>query len=657
MVNPVFIIKGDDIRRFPTLNFLEAVNGLFPWVFSFEPKANDFLYVVDGNILADINAISLYNIEEVAFIRGGLDAGNYPFAKRGSFIIRTKSVSGNSTFEFNASTGLVNLRSGGPFYNVNSAFYAYDSARSKGVQHNYQLSYAGKKGKASYYLSGNFAHDQNPPVFLQQIGPTVTDSFNYKQRINVSRFYAATTIPILSSLLFDFHGIADIQRAKIYTSSSYTQGNFLTIKNGTLPERYYTLYSSLNWTINRFFSNKLSFAYSDNKERLEMGSVTNSDLPDVYTGSVMDTTKVKRGYLENNTVYQSMSNQAWKIKAGLSMRYNFFNVRKGHLGLNFLNDLLNSAEGSTYHARMRIITAVPYFSLEYRNLLSFYGGIQFFVEDVGKNGIANLKSSSKRLPYGGAVFSAMNLFSEKKIVNRFDLAFNYSVRNNNLTNYYRLEKKETPDQLSPSLVYYPYTRDDFLKDKLFSLQVTAGFSEDRFIVGTEWFKGKADRFFALMVPTVPASVIYLFGEEETEGISIFGKARLLESKHYSWDMRFNAVKEKRANPYDVRQAGLYYPVTFGLQNNISLTDFFVQLTAVMGLNKEILSVPPGSPGSKKVDDLSISHLLFGYKLILDKKWIREMQVFAQAKNIIASKNKDSYREWPRYIGMGLNVAF
>ncbi len=63
LINPVFIVKGEDIRRFPTLNFLEAVNGLFPWVFSFEPNANDFLYVVDGMIITDINAISLFSIE------------------------------------------------------------------------------------------------------------------------------------------------------------------------------------------------------------------------------------------------------------------------------------------------------------------------------------------------------------------------------------------------------------------------------------------------------------------------------------------------------------------------------------------------------------------------------------------------------------------
>lgn len=658
LINPVFIIKGEDIRRFPTLNFLEAVNGLFPWVFSFEPNANDFLFVVDGNILADINAISLYNIEEVAFVRGGLEAGNYPFAKRGSFIIRTKSKSASASFEFNANTGLVYLKNGSPFRFVNSAFYRYDSARSKGVQQNYQLSYSGKKGKASYFLSGNFAHDQNPPVFLQQVGPTVTDTFNYKQRVNVARFYAATAVPILPSLLFDFQGIADVQRAKIYSSSSYTQGNFLTVKNSVLPERYYTLYSSLNWTINKSFSNKFSFAYSNNNERTKMESTTTSDLPDLVTGSTTDTSKVKRGYIESNTAYESAGNRTWKIKAGLLLRYNFLHFRKGHLGLIFVNDQLNSTEGSIYRDRVKIITGVPYITLNFKNLLSLYGGLQLFVRDL-EFGRWGVKNGSKRLPYGGAVFSVMNLFSQKKVMNRFDLGINYSVRNNNLTDYYRLEKKETPDQLTPAFVYTPDRQDDFLKDKIFSVQATAGFLEDRFMIGTEWFKGKDGRYFALSIPTAPGpSVIYVPGDVDTKGISVFGKAQLLQSKNYSWSIRANAVKQDRKIPYNLTQREIYYPVAVGLQNSLSIGDFFAQMTTVMGFDKEIVLYTSGFPGpSEKVDDLSVSHILLGYKLSLNKKWISDMQVFAQAKNIIASKTKRSYEEWPRYIGMGLNVVF
>jgi hypothetical protein len=658
LINPLFIIKGDDIRRFPTLNFLEAVNGLFPWVFSFEPNANDFLYVVDGNILADINAISLYNIEEVAFIRGGLETGNYPFAKRGSFIIRTKSRSASSSFEFNANTGFQYLKSGRPFPLSNNPFYRYDSTRSKGVFQNYQLSYFGKAGKTNYYFSGNFAYDQTPPVSLQQIAVNGTTYFKYKTRSNLFRIHTGATIPLLPSLRLDLMGIAAFQKAKVYSTNSFTQGNYRTITNSDLPERYYTIYSSLNWTISKFFSNKLSYAYSDNKERLETGSIFTSDLPDVYTGSITDTTKVKRGYIENNTAYQSKDNHTWKIKTGLSLRYNFFNLRKAHLGMNFINNLLNSAEGSTFQGRTRFITAVPYITLAYRSLLSFYGGLQLFVKGIGKNGNPDIKSSSKRLPYGGAVFSLMNLFSQKKMLNRFDLGVNYSERNNNLTDYYRLERKETPDQVSPVSYYSFYAPNDFLKDKLFSLQATAGFLEDRFMIGTEWFKGKDGRFFALTIPTAPgSSVIYTSGNVNTKGIGVFGKAQLLQSRNYSWNLRVNAVKQERIKPYNFVQNEIYYPLTAGLQNNISMADFFVQLTVVMGFNKQSTSLVAGFPTSKKVDELSVSHMLLGYKLSLHKTWISDMQVFIQAKNIIASKNIDSYREWPRYIGIGFNLAF
>ena len=87
---PLITIKGEEIRRFPSNNFLDAVNGLFPWVFSLTPNREDFLFVVNGFLLTDVNSLSLNDIEEITFTRNNLNGGLYPFSRDGTFFITMK---------------------------------------------------------------------------------------------------------------------------------------------------------------------------------------------------------------------------------------------------------------------------------------------------------------------------------------------------------------------------------------------------------------------------------------------------------------------------------------------------------------------------------------------------------------------------------------
>jgi hypothetical protein len=80
-----FIVKGDEIRRFPSIDFLQAVNGLFPWVFSQQPNPNEFLFVVDGFILTDINSISPMTLTRSYSLRDNAYGTLFPFSCAGTF--------------------------------------------------------------------------------------------------------------------------------------------------------------------------------------------------------------------------------------------------------------------------------------------------------------------------------------------------------------------------------------------------------------------------------------------------------------------------------------------------------------------------------------------------------------------------------------------
>ncbi len=655
LINPVFVIKGDDIRRFPGLSFLEAVDGLFPWVCSFESNANDFLYIIDGNVIVDVNAVSLYNIEDVTFIRGGVDAGNYPYTKRGTFIIHSKKTSTLSSFQFNITSGYQYLKNDSPFFAPQNALSTSSSASTKELLQNYQISYSGKTGKAVYFLSANYANDKSPSLSFQQFWFQGTSTYRYLQQNSLFRFYAGASVPILPSLQFDFMGIADVQHGTNNSTAVYSTYNGIATVNSSLPERYYTLHTSLNWKINNSFSNKLSLAYSNNKERLEMDSNSISNQPYIYKTSVTDTSTVKRGYLENNTVFESGTKTSLKLKAGFLLKYNFDVLNRSHLGITVLNNQYYSAEGNHYQNRMKMLTGTPFINLDYKNLLSYYGGLGLILYNAFDYGNFRLRNSNRILPYTGVVVSVMNLFSQKKIINRLDIGIHYSVRNTNLSDLYRLEKKETPYQFSVFSVYTLYSPYDFFKDKLLSVQATAGFSDDRFMIGAEWFKGKEEKYliFYPLLPGSPSGITQ--GNVETKGLCIFGKAQLLKRNKYSWNMRLNAVKQERTNSNKYTFPEGYYPVTVGLQNNITIFDFFFQVSAAMGFDRELNPDNSSYTQPEKVNDISLRHVLFGYKLPITKKWINSMQVFVQAKNIITSRNPNFYNSFSRYFGTGLNI--
>ena len=93
----------------------------------------------------------------------------------------------------------------------------------------------------------------------------------------------------------------------------------------------------------------------------------------------------------------------------------------------------------------------------------------------------------------------------------------------------------------------------------------------------------------------------------------------------------------------------------GLQHDIVIRNFLVQVNSVMGFDKKLATfMTPFA--TEKVDDFSIQHLLLAYRLPTSHKWMREIQPFIQAKNIIASKTKNSYQDWPKYIGIGVSAS-
>src|SRR5882724_2865291 len=59
-------IKGADLEKMPFANLSEAIN---VWLYGVYSNSASLVYLVDGNIVPDVNAWSIYDIEEVVLVQ------------------------------------------------------------------------------------------------------------------------------------------------------------------------------------------------------------------------------------------------------------------------------------------------------------------------------------------------------------------------------------------------------------------------------------------------------------------------------------------------------------------------------------------------------------------------------------------------------------
>lgn len=90
---PVIVIKGEDLQKFPSGDLMIALEGRVPGFDSFNQSQSDFLFIIDGIYSNNVNSISTSEIEEIKFYKGGLIAKDGIYSStNGTFVVTTKEV-------------------------------------------------------------------------------------------------------------------------------------------------------------------------------------------------------------------------------------------------------------------------------------------------------------------------------------------------------------------------------------------------------------------------------------------------------------------------------------------------------------------------------------------------------------------------------------
>ncbi|PWK74217.1 hypothetical protein LX99_04018 [Mucilaginibacter oryzae] len=144
-------IKAADLERQPFSNLSEAIN---VWLYGTYTRSNNVVYVIDGNLVNDVNIYNIHDIEEITLIQNSLIQVNGAAPLQQLVLIKTRRKRpGKSGFEVAGQANLVTVRNSEGNANVKSTANLF---------HQYYVSGYNNTDNINSGFSATYLHDVSP---------------------------------------------------------------------------------------------------------------------------------------------------------------------------------------------------------------------------------------------------------------------------------------------------------------------------------------------------------------------------------------------------------------------------------------------------------------------------------------------------------------
>jgi hypothetical protein len=101
-------IKGEDLEKIPSTTLSDAITVWLSGVFT---RTNGVVYVIDGDVINDVNAYSIYDIEQVTLIQNATATINGGIQQQDLVLIKTrKNTVGKSGLTVAGQTNLTTVK-------------------------------------------------------------------------------------------------------------------------------------------------------------------------------------------------------------------------------------------------------------------------------------------------------------------------------------------------------------------------------------------------------------------------------------------------------------------------------------------------------------------------------------------------------------------
>jgi hypothetical protein len=659
----LFKIKGDVLKNFPSSNFLEAVNGLFPGVFTYNLNTDNFLFVVNGYMLPDINGISLQDIDEVIFVKSAVNGAVFPLTRVGTFYITFKKINANKPFvSFNVqhNTSAQSDLDAIDSYGNGVTYRSWTANNLKGSWQQYHLSVGGNYKKLNYFLSAQQIIDDEP----RQV---INNAFNYGNDTTTANHGGdKRNFRLLANLQYNFSPFVSAEIFSHYSPTTFKinvsseDAQFIIKGKDRQTQDYFSGGVALHWKPLPQFSDDVRVEYFNVD-----GTDRNIYHVDYKIGNYDVNSDNRRfGFenhllIQNNMQYSTFLLNTLKLTAGFDARYFASIENDKSISINTSDNIPVGNNYSSFSSQSKFGSLSPHFRLDINESFSLYGRI---VSILRSETFKNIKSSSRYEYFAGATTNLKKVLKIKDGLSALDLNINYGdFVNNNLASYWLPDKLYTDLGLGfiyPVLFNLTQPPPEFIKTKLFTTQLTAGFMSNVIRIGLDYDNLKTGEVILL---TGPSGFYTVLRNKRLSSFSVIGNAKLFNNDKQSWtsNLIISFPKYKAdipnafvASDYDV------YKAQISLQNNLRLNRFYFYVSGMMAGGRSIgILQQNGTVETKKISEWAINYFTAGYEIIPKKENKVGLSVYIHARNLFSSKEADEVYRFVKTLGIGINASF
>jgi hypothetical protein len=386
------VIRGADLEKMPFTNLSDAIG---VWLYGAYSNPGTLQYVVDGNPVADVNAYSIYDIEEVVLVQHAAGLISTAPGQSELVLIRTKRGRGPGGITASAQTGLVSATGDG--YTVSpKLFHSYYAGGYKTL------------GKLSFGVSANYIRDIQPYTVT---GETMVTP-NHWQRWRLNGYVDWRP---------DAHNIVELTMnytpEQLDGEQDSTTG-YPTSYWSAITARQHFVLPHLDWRGNwgKGFTNDLQSTYLHS-------DLTSADV-EVYHTTVGDnagllklTTKSYHLWIRDHLAYSAKLGGGWLLEPSLNLSFEHINDNVSEVsayGVPIIPSLLlnpqNYSSVSLYAFRgvkTDLYLLVPALDLSYKGAFDVQGGAMVHT------GTQSLTGNGRQVyPYGGLTVDLLKLMDE-----------------------------------------------------------------------------------------------------------------------------------------------------------------------------------------------------------------------------------------------------
>ncbi len=674
-------IKGEDLEKMSFSNLSDAIN---VWLYGIYSNTGTLVYIVDGNIITDVNAWSIYDIKEIVFVQSALvqTAGNT--GQQNFVLVTTRRYGPGKPHAGSQQANPFSFRAAGQTALVNRDYHHLYSpaagSSTTNLYHQYYLSGSYTQGKVQAGVSASWLRD----VFPSE----TNDSTHWSKPYQLNRYrftaYLDAVIGRRSQLSINVAAVPVRAPAEATTTSATISAT------GNQKETQLMVTPSLQFSTNlgKGFQNIFSASYqsfnshyNEASQGLQVvspgGGQTQyqslvTDDGDATAVAIRDNLSLTR-HAGNWTIMPAVNIQYVYEKISVSEKAFYATGNPGSLGGGISNS------SSTYGLAIKghLFSATPSANFSYKSILSFGAGGFVYLPQSGTK-----ETPAKIFPFGHVSVDLLKIGnnSNKNSLQLFGSvarSYNYSFTAGQLDDFSQ-NISSSGVSLPPlpayvlgtgTVVYTPVTVPNqyaslFGAHTIWTTGATLRLDVDKLLVNYN-FEQRDFTSPQEIINVIPGTSTYYVDYPRTQSfthhIGVSTKIKLGSSFQWQPGITLTNIRVKGNAVYfpEGNLPGDFSPYTSwsgGWVNRISAKRFFAGLDILYHLGT--YGQPSGVMANyylySKKNSVDLQNIYLGYAIQVCKT--HAVDIYINSRNL-AQNSASDLTDWRRYYGAGFKTSF